>query len=1602
MKRMIIFLAALAAVLALPGTALAADGGEAPERAEEYVCHIEGAGADAAHTALLQKKGAELQGELGVKALAQMPNRDQVALLPSVGEVNLLVIPIAYPDHPELLQGFDRERTAEEFFAPYAPEETEISAQSVRGFYHWASYGRLELTGEVLEPYAAPQTSDYYYGEKRVELERAAGLVKAALEYYMEQGVDLSRYDNDGDGILDGIFIRSLRRYPVHSTYLPWGNAEVGKYKMQGFVFSSFWSDLMTGREDFDGEREVAEHELGHLMGLLDNYEGEGHNELDIDLGELMEGSLLLGSIYINAYYRYLLGWIEPLILTEEDTVDDVTLLPAEAYTGEGEEGTRAVVFIPHPAEFPFTEFYFAEYRGGGATPKASPVIYDRCPGVVIWHANTFLNNYGSYSALTNYLKPVYKSGTEEYGEKDIYVAGDAFSPDTAPGSGFYDGTYTGIYLKVKELTPGKAVLRAGFKDRNRFPGPVIEFSGPSKQAIHQGDLAKITITIKTESGDLVPEEDIPPKMKGMPYQVCRWGQVNDVWVSGNLQGTNPYTLQIGGDYHYTFGDGAIWLEAPEGLFRYNGKDSKKTASEKVYIDNTPPKIVLRGEEPQAMWQGTPYVELGAVVSDNLDPHIEDKLQIDTSALKTEVPGVYNVVYSLTDHAGNTAREVRRVVVETPTASHFHQYSSAWSGSALEHWHGCRCGEKRDVAAHVEDDGTVTKEPTFEEEGVKVFFCAICGYKMREEMLDKLFVPHEHDFSTEWLADDTEHWRECSVCHTRKDAASHTEDGGVFTIRPTLTSRGMIVFSCTVCGRRTRTEYTPKLDPSHTHEYSADWKSDRANHWRECECGERGEFFEHSPEADAAVDPTCTTPGKTAGSHCSECGYVLAEQKELPARGHIYSDMWWSDGSNHWHACSRCLKEPKDIAPHVEDEGTIKIPPTVTSKGIIIFSCKICGLRLRTEYIPMLPPHVHEYSADWKKDETGHWHECGCGERAEETAHTPVEDAAVEPACTTPGKTEGSHCSECGYVLAPQKELPAKGHSYAEGWSQDDTDHWRECTECGDKTDMAPHVEDKGTVTKRPTEEETGVRTFSCSVCGRKLREESIDKLEPAHTHEYSTDWKKDESGHWHECGCGERAEETAHAPETDKAVEATCTTPGKTGGSHCSECGYVLVPQKELPAKGHSYAEGWSQDDTDHWRECTECGGKTDMAPHVEDKGTVTKRPTEEETGVRTFSCSVCGRKLREEEIEKLPAVHIHEYPADWKSDENSHWHECECEERAELAPHIWDNGEVTKEPTDAQEGTRTYTCTVCGRTRTEDIPATGGGSSSGGGNSGGETTYAVSVPSALRGGKVKAEPRRAGKGKTVTLTAEAADGYTLETLTVKDRKGNSLSLTRGEGDSYTFTMPASRVTVEAEFGPKAAGVEKPQGPEPVEPEKPVLPFTDVKESAWYYDTVAEAYRTGLMTGATETLFLPESAADRGMVVTILHRLEGQPAASGNSFSDVSEDAYYAGAVAWAVEQGIVNGYENGAFRPEKPVTREELAAILYRYGRYQGRDMTERTALSGYVDAEQVSGYAWEPLSWAVGAGLISGTDWGGLYPGGSATRAELAAILLRYCKN
>lgn len=178
-------------------------------------------------------------------------------------------------------------------------------------------------------------------------------------------------------------------------------------------------------------------------------------------------------------------------------------------------------------------------------------------------------------------------------------------------------------------------------------------------------------------------------------------------------------------------------------------------------------------------------------------------------------------------------------------------------------------------------------------------------------------------------------------------------------------------------------------------------------------------------------------------------------------------------------------------------------------------------------------------------------------------------------------------------------------------------------------------------------------------------------------------------------------------------------------------------------------------------------------------------------------------------------------------------------------------------------------------------------------------------------------------------------------------------------------------------------------------------IPFTDVPAGAWYEDAVRYVSENGLMSGTSDTTFSPDDTTTRGMVVTILWRLDGSPAwTAASGFSDVEEDAYYAEAVGWAAANGIVGGYDNGTFGPGDPITREQMAAILYRFAQVQGWDTTASADLSSYTDASQISAYALTALQWANGAGLISGSD-GAISPGASATRAQAAAILMRFCE-
>ena len=252
---------------------------------------------------------------------------------------------------------------------------------------------------------------------------------------------------------------------------------------------------------------------------------------------------------------------------------------------------------------------------------------------------------------------------------------------------------------------------------------------------------------------------------------------------------------------------------------------------------------------------------------------------------------------------------------------------------------------------------------------------------------------------------------------------------------------------------------------------------------------------------------------------------------------------------------------------------------------------------------------------------------------------------------------------------------------------------------------------------------------------------------------------------------------------------------------------------------------------------------------------------------------------------------------------------------------------------------------------------------------------------------GTVTVNPTAAKEGTTVTITPVPDAGYQVGTVSVTDRFGQAVAVDQQADGTYTFVMPDGQVTVEVTF---------------LQGEAPDLPFSDVTESDWFYDAVTYAYENGLMDGVGAGLFAPNSETTRAQLVTILYRLAGQPAPSGDSgFSDVETGTWYTDAVAWAAQNGIVNGVSDTQFAPGDDITREQLAVILYRYATYQGYDVSQRADLSGFVDAGTISTYAQEALSWANAQGLVLGFEDDSLRPQGTATRAQIAAVLMRFCQ-
>ena len=431
--------------------------------------------------------------------------------------------------------------------------------------------------------------------------------------------------------------------------------------------------------------------------------------------------------------------------------------------------------------------------------------------------------------------------------------------------------------------------------------------------------------------------------------------------------------------------------------------------------------------------------------------------------------------------------------------------------------------------------------------------------------------------------------------------------------------------------------------------------------------------------------------------------------------------------------------------------------------------------------------------------------------------------------------------------------------------------------------------------------------------------------------------------------------------------------------GLHSMEC----VAHDYSKAEPHKFSE-WTDnnDDKTHTGTCTECGyEKTENHSWVVDHEDA---PTANAEGTRYYKCSATGCTATK--TESIPM--LTEYSVTVNTDGNG---------TASASPAKAVAGTEITLSAKAKSGYhfKEWQVVKGGMTITNNkftMPADDvevkaifeKNASTGTGT--GATTYPITVKSA-KNGDVTASHKSASKGTTITLTVDPDKGYLLDTLTVLDGKDKEIKLTEKNG-KYTFTMPDSKVTVAATFKAEQSTGNN--------------PFTDVPAGAYYEDAVVWAVGRNITTGMSATTFDPNGSCTRAQIVTFLWRAAGSPEPKTmKGFDDVASNAYYAKAVAWAVENGITTGTSASKFSPNDPCTRTQAVTFLFRYAAANGMEaVTMQELLSGYADAASVPSYAVSAMNWALAAGILQG-DGVKLMPNATCTRAQIVTFLYRAMK-
>lgn len=474
--------------------------------------------------------------------------------------------------------------------------------------------------------------------------------------------------------------------------------------------------------------------------------------------------------------------------------------------------------------------------------------------------------------------------------------------------------------------------------------------------------------------------------------------------------------------------------------------------------------------------------------------------------------------------------------------------------------------------------------------------------------------------------------------------------------------------------------------------------------------------------------------------------------------------------------------------------------------------------------------------------------------------------------------------------------------------------------------------------------------------------------------------------------------EEIALSAEPAEGFHFVAWKNGDVVFSENAACSFTASEDLVLMAifAAHDFSEDWQTDADGHWKVCA-CGAIAERANH--NGGTA--------TCVEKAECATCGREYGAFGAHEL--VHHDAVAADCETSGSvEYWHCAVCGKNFADADGKQELESVTiaasghalayherVAPTYSAEGREAhYACAVCGELfldaaaeqlvsaealvipkleRPQNPPVTLP-----------EPESPTLEIAETAHGAVVVSTAQPDYGEVVTIVPQPESGYVVEAVTVTDADGEALAVAALEDGSYQFTQPRGTVTINVTFAKK-----------PVEP----LPFVDVAAEDWYGDAVAAVYAQGLMMGTAEDTFAPELAATRGMVVSILHRLAGSPTVSAEVFEDVTADDWYGQAVAWAANEGIASGTSAETFSPNAAVTREQLAALLCNFAAQQGMDTTARSDLSSFDDAETVSDWAQDAVSWAHAEGLLAGTSATTLSPQGEATRAQLAAMLVRF---